>query len=37
VRALLVLMHRLQQAVPGLVVVPAHDQRVVDTLPRFRS
>jgi N-acyl homoserine lactone hydrolase len=37
VRATLVLMHRLQKAVPGLVVVPAHDQRVVDTLPRFRS
>jgi len=35
VRAALVHMHRLQQALPNLVVVPAHDLRVIDTLPRF--
>lgn len=35
VRGLLVHLHRLQQALPGLVVVPAHDTRVLDTLPDF--
>ena len=35
VRAALIHMHRLQQAVPNLVIVPAHDMRVFDTLPRF--
>jgi N-acyl homoserine lactone hydrolase len=35
VRAALVHMHRLQKAVPNLVVVPAHDSRVFETLPRF--
>ena len=35
VRAALVHMHRLQKAVPNLVVVPAHDLRVIDTLPKF--
>jgi N-acyl homoserine lactone hydrolase len=35
VRTALVHMHRLQKAVPNLVVVPAHDLRVIETLPRF--
>lgn len=33
VRELLVQLHRLQQANPGLVIVPAHDRRVWDALP----
>ncbi len=37
VRRALVLMHRLQTAVPNLTIVPAHDQRVLDTLPRFEA
>jgi N-acyl homoserine lactone hydrolase len=35
VRRALVHMHQLQQAVPNLVVTPAHDLRVLQTLPRF--
>ena len=35
VRAQIVHMHRLQQMWPELVIVPAHDRRVWDTLPRF--
>jgi glyoxylase-like metal-dependent hydrolase (beta-lactamase superfamily II) len=30
-------MHRLKAAVPDLIIVPAHDQRVLDTLPRFAA
>lgn len=37
VRAWIVRMHGLSKAVPGLVVVPAHDRRVLDTLPNFAS
>jgi N-acyl homoserine lactone hydrolase len=37
VRRALVHMHQLQKAVPGLIVAPAHDLRVLDTLPRFGS
>lgn len=35
VRQQIVLMHRLQKMMPGLVVVPAHDRRVWDQLPQF--
>jgi len=35
VRDLLVHLHRLQRELPGLVVVPAHDQRVWDRLPQL--
>lgn len=35
VRKLIVHMHQLQQALPGLIVVPAHDQRVWDQLPKL--
>lgn len=35
VRGEIVHMHRLQQMWPELVIVPAHDRRVWDTLPRF--
>jgi N-acyl homoserine lactone hydrolase len=35
VRGLIVRMHQLQRALPGLVVVPAHDRRVWDTLPKL--
>lgn len=33
VRHWIVHMHRLTQAMPGLIVVPAHDRRVHETLP----
>lgn len=36
-RRALVLMHQLQAAAPNLTIVPAHDQRVLDTLPRFEA
>lgn len=35
VRAAIVHMHRLQKQMPDLIVVPAHDQRVWEQLPRF--
>ena len=35
VRAAIVHMHRLQKQLPDLIVVPAHDQRVWEQLPRF--
>lgn len=35
VRDLIVHMHQLQAAIPGLVIVPAHDRRVWDTLPKL--
>lgn len=35
VRRAIVRMHQLSQLVPGLVVVPAHDRRVLETLPAF--
>lgn len=35
VRGEIVHMHRLQKMWPELVIVPAHDRRVWDTLPRF--
>ena len=34
VRAAIVHMHRLQKQLPDLIVVPAHDQRVWEQLPR---
>jgi N-acyl homoserine lactone hydrolase len=37
VRALIVQMHQLQEAMPNLVIVPAHDRRVWDTLPKLGS
>lgn len=37
VRGQIVHMHRLQKMWPELVIVPAHDRRVWDTLPRFPS
>lgn len=36
-RAMLVRIHQLKAAVPNLVVVPAHDRRVWDTLPKLPS
>lgn len=35
VRAQIVHLHRLQKMMPDLVIVPAHDRRVWDQLPRF--
>ncbi len=35
VRQLIVQMHQLQRSIPGLVVVPAHDRRVWETLPKL--
>ena len=35
VRDLIVHMHQIQAAMPDLVMVPAHDRRVWDTLPKF--
>lgn len=37
VRGLIVRMQQLQGAMPGLVIVPAHDRRVWDALPRFAA
>lgn len=37
VRNGIVRLHGLSKVVPGLVVVPAHDRRVLDTLPTFGS
>lgn len=37
VRALLVKLHQLKAAIPGLVVVPAHDRRVWETLPGLKG
>ncbi len=36
VRALLIRLHQLKQAVPGLIVVPAHDRRLWETLPQLK-
>lgn len=35
VRGHIVHMHRLQQQLPDMLIVPAHDRRVWDQLPRF--
>jgi len=35
VRALLVRLHQLKKAMPDLVIVPAHDRRVWEQLPKF--
>ena len=37
VRDLIVHMHKLKTAMPNLVIVPAHDRRVWDTLPKLGS
>lgn len=37
VRNLIVHLHQLQKSVPNLTVVPAHDSRVWDTLPRLQT
>lgn len=37
VRRWLVQLNQLQQSVPGLVIVPAHDRRILETLPTFNS
>ncbi len=37
VRNLLVRLHELKQAIPDLVVVPAHDRRVWDQLPKLTA
>ena len=37
VRALLVKLHQLKQAMPDLIVVPAHDRRVWEKLPRLAA
>lgn len=34
-RATIVQLHRLMRAHPALRIVPAHDERVIETLPRF--
>ena len=35
VRALLVRLHQLKQAMPDLIIVPAHDRRIWEKLPRL--
>lgn len=35
-RGLLIRLHQLKQAVPSLIVVPAHDRRLWETLPRLK-
>lgn len=37
VRDLIVHMHKLQAAMPNLVIVPAHDRRVWDAMPKLGS
>jgi glyoxylase-like metal-dependent hydrolase (beta-lactamase superfamily II) len=37
VRELIVRMHQLNQAIPGMIVVPAHDRRLWDTLPSLKK
>ena len=37
VRRWLVHLNQLQQSIPGLVIVPAHDRRILETLPTFNS
>jgi N-acyl homoserine lactone hydrolase len=37
VRGLLVKLHQLKAAIPGLTVVPAHDRRVWETLPGLKG
>jgi glyoxylase-like metal-dependent hydrolase (beta-lactamase superfamily II) len=37
VRALIVRLHQLKQALPDLVIVPAHDRRVWDALPSLTA
>lgn len=37
VRGLLVRLHQLKQAIPDLIVVPAHDRRVWEQLPRLTT
>ncbi len=37
VRTALLQLHRLRQALPALIVVPAHDRRVMETLPAARD
>lgn len=36
-RALLVRLNQLKTSIPGLVIVPAHDARVWETLPRLKA
>ena len=37
VRALLVRLHQLKQAMPDLIIVPAHDRRIWENLPRLTA
>lgn len=37
VREDIVRLHRILKAIPDLIVVPAHDQRVLETLPRLQN
>jgi len=37
VRTLLVRLHQLQQALPHMIMVPAHDRRVMAQLPAFKA
>lgn len=37
VRQLIVQLHQLQAAIPGLIIVPAHDRRVWDSLPKLAT
>ena len=37
VRALLVRLHQLQSQFPDLIVVPAHDRRIWETLPQLKK
>ena len=37
VRGLLIRLHQLKEAIPGLTVVPAHDRRIWETLPQLKG
>lgn len=37
VRDLIVKMHQINRAIPGLIIVPAHDRRLWDTLPSLKG
>ena len=36
VRGLLIRLHQLKEAIPGLQVIPAHDRRLWEALPRLK-
>ena len=37
IRALLVRLNQLKQQIPGLIIVPAHDRRIWETLPQLKE